>query len=360
MSRRKAAMPSDRPTDKVTLATIADATNVSQATVSLVLRGKPGVGSETRQRVIEAAQALGYSFKTPASTSGALPKTDVRNLGVVLTAPLEDLLADNQFYTPVLAGIESVCRRYDINLLYANMPVDERNNALEVPRLLMEGNVDGVLMVGECLDQRTLATLRQRKLPTVLVDAYAPGNPFDVVVTDNEQGAYEAVRHLISLGHQHIALIGSNPASFPSINERREGYLRALAEQSLEPIIIESELDRAQVVQPVTELLSSRAPVSALFGCNDLVAWAASHTAQRLGRRVPEDLSVAGFDNILQAREAFPPLTTMRVDKIGMGRIAAQLIVNRIENPESAIVRAVIRPQLILRESTCPPPAAPA
>ena len=333
---------------KVTIADVAAESNVSAATVSLVLRDKPGISAKTRQRVLDAAQALGYLYQASIQ---AQQRTAVNSIGLIIKSRRHDLIAANGFYTPVLAGIEEVCRRQQINLLYANLSVDDDNIPVAPPRLLTEPQTDGLLLVGMQLDAASVTFFANQATPIVLVDGYAAGDPYDAVVTDNFAGAYQATTYLVRHGHRHIGILGSQPQAFPSIQERRAGYRAAMAENDLLPLFIDCALLRAPAQTASNELLRAHSDVTALFCCNDLVAIAAMETATALGRRVPQDLSIIGFDNVAAAQDLTPPLTTMRVDKMGMGRTAAQLLINRIDYPEAGKIKSIIRPSLIERHS---------
>lgn len=333
---------------KVTLADIARDSDVSTATVSLVLRDKPGVSAETRQRVLDSARTLGYIY-TPSNQ--AVGRVLPNDFGVIIKSRPNDLPGSNSFYSSVLAGVESVCRRNQINLMYANLLVDSKNNPLETPRLMVNGEVDGLLLVGLHLGRSLVEQLQKIDAPVVLVDAYDDGSAFDAVVTDNFAGAYRATCHLVEQGHRHIGIVGSLPDAYPSVRERREGYLQALADAGLEPYFADCVLHPSVVEPFVTDLLTAHPEITALFGCNDDVAIASLRTAQKLGRRIPADLSVVGFDNIDLSLVVLPRLTTMRVDMLGMGRLAAHLLLNRIEHPEAGRVRTIICPSLVERDS---------
>lgn len=333
---------------KVTLADIARASDVSTATVSLVLRDKPGVGEETRRRVLDHAQALGYVYKP---SNQALGRVTPDGFGVIIKSRPNDLPATNSFYAAVLAGVETICRRHQINLMYANLLVDSKNNPVETPRLMLDGEVDGLLLVGMYLDEGLVEHFRRIDQPVVLVDAYAEGNPFDAVVTDNLAGAYRAAQVLVEYGHRHIGIVGSLPDAYPSVRERREGYLRALADHDLVPYFADCVLHPSVVEPYVTDMLTAHPEITAIFGCNDDVAIAAMRAAQALGRRIPDDLSVVGFDNIDLSQAVLPRLTTMRVDMMGIGRLAAQLLLNRVAYPEAGLTRAIICPDLVERDS---------
>ena len=212
---------------KVTIADVAAACEVSPATVSLVLRNKPGVGEDTRRKVMEIAQDLGYLLRN-VNTINVL-QNGIKNIGLVIKANPSDVVANNSFYTLVMSGIENTCRQQNINLLYGSLPVNNVNIPLEIPHFLTDAEVDGFILVGMQLNTNLVALLQQRNLPAVLVDAYTEDTSlFDMVLTDNVAGGYHATRHLIELGHTKILLAGSMPQAYPSIHGRREGYLRAI------------------------------------------------------------------------------------------------------------------------------------
>jgi LacI family transcriptional regulator len=333
--------------DKVTISDIARESGVSPAAVSLALRNKPGVSDTTRQQILQNAQAMGY----PVETNGASPKTAVSSLGLIIKTRPNDAPSTNYFYAPVLAGIEAFCRRWEINLFYANLPVDEENNPLAPPRLLKQQYADGLLFVGAYLNQATINILHQQHVPVVLVDAYASKDQYDAVISDNKAGAYQAAKHLIQQGHRQIAIVGSSPQAYPSILARRAGFLQAIEDHGLQPTFVDCHHHPDEAAPVAAEFLRQTRGVTAVFGVNDEVAIAVIRAAQKMGKQVPQDLSVIGFDNISLAQHITPALTTMRIDKMGMGRLAAQLLLNRIENPEMGQTTTIIRPNLIERQS---------
>jgi LacI family transcriptional regulator len=185
------------------------------------------------------------------------------------------------------------------------------------------------------------------------VDAYAISDVYDAVVSDNSAGAYQAITHLIQHGHRHIGLVGSHPQAYPSLQERRSGYIQALEDNDIsDRYVAECHIIRTEeIVEATTVLLRRHPQITAILGANDEVAITVMDVARDLGRQVPDDLSVVGYDDIDLAGCVTPSLTTMHVDKLGMGELAVQLLVNRIEHPESNLVRAIVRPRLIERSS---------
>src|SRR5262245_35380718 len=335
--------------ERITMEDIARRSGVSLTTVSLVLRDKPGINDETRRRVLDAARTLGYRKRLPTE---AAPAQGLRDIGVIVKARMYDKPEHNQFYAPVLAGIEAACRKQQINLLYATVPVDEDNHPQELPRMLLEDGLDGLLLIGAFVDATIARLMHRSPTPTVLVDAYAADNGYDSVVSDNFRGAYQAVAHLIQQGHRRIGVVGSMPGAYPSIEERRRGYLQALSDYGIaEPLFADSHIAHLEAAAAAAELLRRTPGVTALFCCNDLIAIEVIRAAQQLGRRVPDDLSIVGFDDIDLAAHIAPALTTMRVDKVSMGRMAVQLLAQRVEFRDASYVTAVLRPTLVERQS---------
>lgn len=340
-------------TAKVTISDVARASGVSPATVSLALRHKGGISSETRQRVLDVAQTLGYLLHAPSRSA---QRSEVHSIGVLLKTPPDDVAMTQSFYGPVVAGIEEVCRRQQLHLVFANLLVDLENRPVDPPRLLFEQHTDGLLLIGMQIDAAALALFQQQSTPMVLVDAYVESDPYDTVVTDNFAGAYAATSHLIEQGHRHIAIVGSQPATFPSVMERRAGYCQALVDHNLRPYFWDCPLwPKAAYDASKSYLQRPLTPITAFFSCNDAVALALLRALQEEGYRIPHDVSVMGFDNIELAQHTTPALSTMLVDKVGMGRLAAQLLINRIEYPAAAHVCSWIRPALVERQSVAPP-----
>lgn len=344
-STRKLQLSSKR----VTLADIAKKSDVSLTTVSLVLRNKSGAGipAETRQRILETARNLGYHVKSPVEV-----RQIINQIGILLRARENDLPLANPFYSTILAGIEAACRQNRINLLSATLPVNDDSYPLEIPRLLDTEQVDGLLLVGTFVDSTLDHLLGEKSVPTVLVDAYSDSITYDGVVAENYQGAYQAVSHLIERGHRHIGLVGSLPRAYPSIRERRRAFIDALQEHDIAAAYFaDCHLRREEAFTATTQLLQQNPQITALFGVNDDMAIAAMRAAQTLGKQVPQDISAIGFDDIDLAHLTIPALTTMQVDKLSLGRMAVQTLINRVQAPESPRVTVALRTRLIERES---------
>ena len=330
-----------------TLADVAAAVSLSPAAVSLALRGKVGVSEATRERVVEAARTLGYRPISGISRQHQKPLT----IGLVIKALHGDAPEANRFYAPVMAGIEESCRTHRMNLMLATMPVDQHYYPIDVPHIVTDRTCDGLIVVGAHLSQAT-AEILESAPPVVLVDAYAEDDTFDSVATDNVGGARCAVEHLVGKGHRQIAVLGTEAEAFPSILQRRRGYEQVIAEAGLLPHYIDTPYWPPETAGTMgVAYLRAHPEISAVFCANDAVAVALLQAARLAGIDVPGQISVVGFDDIDLAGFVSPPLTTMSVDKVGMGRIAVTLLAHRLELGKECVTQTLVRPTLVQRES---------
>lgn len=335
--------------EKIKISDIASQSGVSLSTVSLVLNNKPGVSAETRRRVLEIADKLNYPIKpyTPQVKS-----THLTTIGMVVKIDPDIPPQANPFYSKVIVGIEDACRRKGINLLFATLPVDENNCPLEVPSLLYNEIVDGLLMVGTYIGEPMASTFGKPTPPIILVDGYSNVDSYDKVVSDNFRASYQAVEYLINKGHRHIGLMGSDMDCYPSLKYRRNGYLRAMKENELPDVYISNfNINKSKGYQETIDLLKEYPHLTALFCVNDDIGSAAIRAAQFLGKRVPGELSIIGYDDTYLAANSHPTLTTMHVDTVAMGRAAVHLLSMRIDNPDSAPMTLTIHSWMVERDS---------
>lgn len=336
---------------KVTIEDIARQAGASVTTVSMVLRDKPGISAETRQRVFSVAREMGYRRRTPASEATAL-----HTVAMILRSRSrsrdETLPSVNPFYSDVISGIETAARERRMNLLYATLPVDDDNVAQELPDHLLSQQLTGILLIGSFSRDTVEAVSAGRTTPTILVDAPTRLSVHDAVVSDNQGGAYEAVSYLIEHHHRHIALVGPDPSADPNFGQRREGYRQALREHHLPDYHITIQQTGPHEVSDTTAAFLQRHPsVTAIFGSNDAFTIEAMRGAQKIGRKIPADFSVIGFDDIGDASQVTPRLTTMAVDRLTMGRQAIQMLHHRIRWPDSGRMMTILHPELRVRDS---------
>ncbi len=332
-----------------TLRDVAKLAGVSVTTASWALNNKSGVSAETRARVLEAANTLRYQQQVRVPTAVV---SQLSVVGFLIRNTPDAPMPGNPFYSRVLAGAEQECRRLNISLMYSIIEVDKHNAPLAMPPMLTDNRMDGILIVGTFLSQAIDSIRRLHNNPIVLVDGYAPEQELDSVVTDNLNGAYNAVSYLIRQGHTEIGLIGSMPDAYPSIRERRKGYMRALQHYGIQHSYIEnSELTRRAAYAATRQLLTRAPQVTAIFACNDDVAIGVLNAADALGLRVPDDLSIVGFDDIDLAQEVKPALTTVQIDKELMGTLAVRCLNERAEGKRQTPVTLMLGTRLIERDS---------
>jgi len=333
---------------RVTLAEVAKLANVAVGTASEALNQKIGISERTRNRVLSAARQLGYGQRLVdvEASDGAL------NTVGVIKHNQHDYPGFDPFYFPVIAGIEHKCQAVGLTMSYATCEVDSFNRVTRLPPAMVSSRLDGLIIVGAFLAQPFAREIRSLPCPVVLVDSYAEDVRFDRILTNNLDGANEAVSYLIRSGHRHIGLIGSCEGCYPSICERRAGYLTALARHSIaEQYIEESPLNRKAAHDATLKLLERAPHLTALFVVNDNAAFGAIAAARSLGYEVPRQLSVIGFDDIMFAADMTPALTTMRIDKMRMGELAVQTLNYRIGNPDAPAMATILDATLVKRDS---------
>jgi LacI family transcriptional regulator len=223
-----------------------------------------------------------------------------------------------------------------------------------MPKMVSNRDLGGLLWVGTFLEEPLLQVLTEAGVPVVLVDAYASRPVFDSVVTPNFQGAYDAVRYLVQRGHRRIAMVGVSPGTYPSVDERRQGYLAALRDCRVGDGCFEEcvlHVSGESYYEAARKLLCDRRGATAVFCAIDSIAIEVIRAAQALNVRVPQDLSVVGFDDIDAAGYVTPALTTMHVDKVNMGRLAVRALLQRAQLPAFPPVTHSLPVELVERES---------
>jgi len=334
---------------------VAELADVSIGTVSRVLNNKPGVSEPTRQRVLAVAQELGYA----APKRVPVGRSQITHLGLLIR-PTEPDPISNPFYSDIYHSVEQSCRDLQINLSFSALDmVGSRLRSL--PALANDERISGLILVGaipEAIIESLLRALHARhgnsSFPLVLVDNWFPRSAWDAVVIDNAGGTSLAVEMLTKRGHRHITLIGG--PDHPSIVERTNAYVQTMLQSGLQPVIVSaSNLDPQDGEAAVSEILREQPATTAIVCSNDSQAVGALRRLNEMGFAVPENFSVVGFDDIAMAELTLPRLTTIRVDRVAMGRSAVELLLNHIRTPERAPIRSVVGVTLVERDSVCPP-----
>lgn len=331
-----------------TIKDVAKRAGVSQSTVSLVINNKSNISDETRRKVLKAIEELNYH---PRHSARGLAFQRSGNIGFILT---EDHFSRAEpFYTRVFLGTEFEARNHEYYILLTTVSADLRTSE-RVPRFLLEHNVDGVILAGRVPDS-LVGYLRQLRLPVVFVDYYPRGGRFSAVLVDNIEGARQAVTHLLSDGHREVAFIAGD-LSHPSIFERYEGYKRALHEHDMpvEPSLTVTDEPYPGYnngYQAIARLASSGKIPSAIFACNDAMAIGAMRWLKENGYRIPEDVAIAGFDDIDEDMHVVPHLTSVRVAKEEMGAVALRRLVEMISAKKEIAGKVLLPVELVVRQS---------
>ena len=328
----------------VTMRDVAERAGVSVTTVSHVINNTRNVNPSTRQRVEEAMHNLGYQ---PNVLARSLRKGETYTIGIILPD------STNPYFAEVVRGIEDSSFSQGYSVILCNS-----DNDLEKERLytnvLLEKQVDGIIMVAAGSSGETIQYLQERDIPLVLVDRRVPNIEADYVLANNQQGGFLATNHLIDLGHRAIACI-AGPADVQVSCERATGYHRALETAEIkiwDKWIVEGDFQYQSGYDAVRVLFEGEPRPTAIFACNDLMAIGACRYAHENDYHVPNQLSIVGFDDVRLAGYTNPPLTTVRQFKHEMGSLAAQLLLERLNQRDIAPRIEILDMELVVRDST--------
>lgn len=328
----------------VTIIDIAQEAGVSYSTVSRVVNNKEYVKPEKRERVLQAMARLGYVANQQArSLAGG--RSHVVGLLV------RDLTTG--YIGEIIRGIdlELTAQQYDL-MLYTTHSRKTR----EVVHVtsIVRGLADGLLIILPTEPETYVNTLRQRNYPFVLIDYQGQDTPDLTVVSANRSGAYQAMQYLVEGGHQRIGFI-TGDLNTNAGAERLAGYQTALTDYGLplDPALIQSgDFFQPSGYQGALNLLALETPPTAIFASNDVQAFGVMEAVRDKGLRIPQDISIVGFDDIPQATQVHPPLTTVKQPLEDMGRIAAQFLIRQLQNPQEILHSITLPTQLILRQSS--------
>lgn len=333
--------------EKVTIRDVAAEAEVSIASVSLYLNHKPGLSDATRKRIGEAVRRLGYSPRRGNSQASGATFIGL----LVEKLPLSAF--SDMFYGDVIQGMEHRARELGYHIALATVEPGS-----ELPRLIAERNIAGMIMLGGGdINEDLISRVLEEELPVILVDNHLPNIPIDCVLADNFMGAYKATQYLIRSGYQRIAFI-QGPEKYRSLVERFQGYCCASIEAgiSLNPALIQPSLSRGipnKGYREMKALLERGESFDVVFCVSDRTALGALQALGETGLRIPEDVALLGFDDIAQSSHTSPPLTTVNVPKWAMGDIAIRRLHDIVNGriPE-APVKTVLHTSLVERDST--------
>jgi LacI family transcriptional regulator len=329
----------------VTIHDVAREAKVSLRTATRAINNEPHVRKPTRHLVLETAKRLGWR---PNSHARNLVRGKTDRLGVVLPD------SRNAVFSEIASAIDNRAQTYGYNSFVLHSEGSAEREA-KFLTLGLDGSVDGLIVLPNFLEtNRDLyARLLQERIPLVLRGGPEALPEADILTVDVEHGGYLATRHLLNLGHRHIGILVSEFA-LGHLYGRLKGYLRAHEEMGVSTrseYQISSGHRLEEGYQAIRRLLAAQPKISALFCHNDFLAMSVFRAARELGRRIPEDLALIGFDDIDFAKFCEVPLTTLTHPKEMEGQLLADMVCQRIEQPDHPPQRITLRPELIIRES---------
>jgi DNA-binding LacI/PurR family transcriptional regulator len=315
----------ERRTERITIRDIAERAGVSKGAVSYALNGRPGVSSDTRNRILAIADELGWY---PNRAARALSAARADACGLVLARPARTI-AIEPFFIQFIAGVESELATRSIALTIQLVP-NVRDEIAVYQRWWGEHRVDGVLMVDLRVDDPRVEELVRLGLPAVVVGGPLEGGNLPSVWHDEASVVTEAIRYLAALGHTRVAHV-SGVADFVHTTQRTAAFLQAVDELGLEGEVLETDYSAEAGARATRKLLSSPAPPSAILFDSDLLAVTGLGVVQQMGFSVPDDVSIIGWDDSLISQVVHPPLTAITRDITAYGIAAARRLLEAIE-----------------------------
>lgn len=328
---------------------VANLAGVSRTTVSLVLNDVKGfnISPETRQRVHQAAEKLGY---IPNVTAQALATRRAKAIGLVMTRSPHHISSDT-FLPQIIGGLLDVVRQNKLRLLIDSVDVEHQDRAyLE---LIRAKHIDGMILLTPRLDDAGLRRLEEADVPTVLMGKLENSNLYSVDV-DNRLAAKKAVQYLLDLGHTDIACISNAPASYSAAPERVLGYKDALTEAGITPdeaLIRYADFDPQSGFECMQSLLNGGKKFTAVFVASDNVAMGAKSALRDANLHIPDDISIVGFDDIPWARYSDPPLTTIHLPAQELARTACVMLMDLMRGAKMDERNLILDTELVVRQS---------
>ena len=329
-----------------TIKDVAERAHVSKSLVSLVLHGSPKVSAKSRSAVLEAIEELGYR---PSSVARSLVTGRTNTIGVVVSDPL------NQAHILVMHGIQASTSASDSRPLIMHGRADAAMERRLVDAFL-ELRVDGLIFLDSTLPNDELTALGQQ-LPVAVVGRPMPADSVDVVVADGNAGARLGVEHLVGLGHRKIAHIDATLAK--DHPQCLAGYLAGMEHHELAPVVVAGSLQQDGGEAAARQLLEKGDLPTAVFAASDLSALGAREVFIEAGIAIPDQISLVGYNDSLFARLRGIELTSIREPSEAMGIYASEVVINRILDPSEPTDEWIAEPELVVRNSTQPPPPGP-
>lgn len=327
-----------------TISEVAQKAGVSPTTVSHVINKTRFVADETRGRVERAIEEMNYR---PNALARSLRNGETCTIGLILPD------SANPYFAELGRTIEMTAFEAGYSVILCNTESDIEKEHIYMD-VLTKKQIDGMVFVGGGEDYDSYKALLDMHVPVVALDRDYPNLEMDVVISDNLQGGRLATQHLLDLGHTRIGCI-SGPSKVNLSAQRVTGYIQTLERAGLavdQSLIVSGDFHPASGRAAAYQLLSMQDPPTAIFACNDLMAIGVLRAARDLNRRIPQDLSLVGYDDIELASYTMPPLTTVQQLKKEMGVTAVKFLLSRIQAEQSSPQRACLPVSLAIRNST--------
>lgn len=318
----------------ITAKEIAEMLNVSPSAVSLALNGKPGVSDSTRELILSTAARYNYTVRQNQNSS-----SPTRNIRYVIYLGEGHVVNEISFHSIVLQGIEAAAKKLGYNVLvsyfYSDQDETDQLNAIFQ-------NTAGVILLGTEFDESSgwlkhPCVSQHSHIPLVMVDNKTFHTEIDCIYTDNLRGAYKAVEYLISQGHKSVGYF-SSLQRIPNFDERSEGVKRALADHPEATVqVVPVDFSTEKAYRDICGWLKEQHELpTAFFADSDIIAFGAMRAFNRMGYKVPDDISIIGFDDMPACDMVSPPLTSIKVMKVLMGSKAMEILHQRISENEAA------------------------
>lgn len=327
-----------------TIKDVAKAANVSVATVSRVLHNLAGYSDMTKQKVMRAVEELGYQ---PNAIARGLVNKRTQTIGVLFPD------VSSSFSSDILHGIEEIAQEKGFSVIVCNT-AEEGKRTMKYLQVLREKQVDGIVFTSEVLKDEYYQAIKEMRVPVILVNTMTQKYMIPYVKVDDRQAAYHATDYLIQKGHREIAMISGTLkdqiAGFP----RLDGYRQALADNGIEYTdsrVAYGDFELESSRKAMKKLLAEAPPFTALFAASDEMAIGAMSVAMGQGLKIPDDLSIIGYDDLKFARMIYPPLTTIHQPLTMMGRIASEKLITLIEEGSTQVSSSIVSHHLVERET---------
>ncbi|MFT4004392.1 MAG: LacI family DNA-binding transcriptional regulator [Lacrimispora sp.] len=332
----------------ITAKELAQILNLSAAAVSMALNNKPGISTETKKRVLETAQKLDYDL-----TRHTFHPKDVKSIYLIIYKKHGAIVGSTPFFQELSEGIAAGCQKNNYKMEIRYLYGEEGNTENRLKDILYSG-CTGIILLGTEMTPEDYLPFRALTIPIVLLDSYFETAPCDSIIINNIQGAFLAASHLIKTTEKQPGYLHS---SYPIGNfaERHTGFFKAIHTYGMAASnsIVHSVTPSIEgAYADMLEILKREEPLApCYFADNDLIALGALKAFKQHGYRIPEDISIVGFDDIPAGVIVDPALTTIHVPKHYMGKMAANRLISRLEEPDATSVKLEIATSLIRRHS---------